>query len=406
MKHYNIALLGDGLFTWDGGVDYLSNIACILEYIDKNWNDVSINIYLVLPKEAFLFRKLRKLFDHGKFADRIEKTVDVFESVNKDVKIVFYKKPIKKIYDDKGKSLERKLKELKCDICFPILRAYYPKFSIPWIAYIPDLQEKYLPSLFPQSELDIRDSLRRAQVDNSRFFIATSQTVKNDIEKFYPSTDTVIYAEPFAPVAANEFIDTSNVDISSYNLPSCYFVISNQFWAHKSHDTAIKALKKLHDMGYSDVYLLITGKMDSDSRNDSYSNQIRNLVLELRLDNYVRFLGFIPKLDQIEIIKRSNALIQPSLFEGDPGGCSVYNANSLGVPAIMTDIPVNLEAKDDPLISIFKAKDFDSLAEAMVPYISVKNNVDCDWIRNNCEEKSKILADFYMDMINDVISKY
>ena len=406
MKDYNIALLGDGLYTWDGGVDYLSNIAGILEYVNKNWDDTNINIYLILPKEFFLFRIFRNIFKIGNHQERIDKTIDVFEAVNKSVKIVYYHKTIKKLYDDKGKNLEKKLRNIKADICFPVLRASYPNLKTPWIAYIPDLQEKYLTDLFPEKELIVRDKLRREQVNNSRFFVATSEAVKSDIEKFYPSKDTIIYAEPFAPVAVDEFIDTSMVDVDKYNLPECYFIISNQFWAHKSHETAIRALKLIVDEGNEDVYLLITGKMDSDPRNDSYSNQVRNLVNELGLNNRVRFLGFIPKLDQIEIIKRSNALIQPSLFEGDPGGCSVYNANSLCVPSIMTDIPVNLEAKDDPLITIYTSKDEYSLKNAMLKYINVKPNVSTELIKKNSEDKSKILAKFYMNMIEDVINKY
>ena len=36
-------------------------------------------------------------------------------------------------------------------------------------------------------------------------------------------------------------------------------------------------------------------------------------------------------------------MLQPTLFEGGPGGGAVYDAVSLGVPSIVSDIPVNRE---------------------------------------------------------------
>jgi glycosyltransferase involved in cell wall biosynthesis len=63
-------------------------------------------------------------------------------------------------------------------------------------------------------------------------------------------------------------------------------------------------------------------------------------------------------------MKHAHAVLQPTLFEGGPGGGSVYDAVSLGVPAIVSDIPVNLEI-DDPTVSFFRARDPQDLAEKM-----------------------------------------
>ena len=70
------------------------------------------------------------------------------------------------------------------------------------------------------------------------------------------------------------------------------------------------------------------------------------------------FFGLVPKEHQIEIMKRAIAVIQPSRFEGGPGGGSVYDATSLGVRSIVSDIPVNLELPiDGKFISKFKVGD-------------------------------------------------
>jgi hypothetical protein len=58
-------------------------------------------------------------------------------------------------------------------------------------------------------------------------------------------------------------------------------------------------------------------------------------------------------------------MVQPSLFEGGPGGGSVFDAISLGVPCIVSDVQVNLEL-NEPIVTFFKARDPASLAEEML----------------------------------------
>ena len=112
-------------------------------------------------------------------------------------------------------------------------------------------------------------------------------------------------------------------------------------------------------------------------------------------------------MDQIQMIKGAVALIQPSLFEGDPGGCSVYNANSLMVPSIMADIRVNNEVEDSELIRHFEAKNELDLANKMVDILArsglkkIGNEVDA----HNHANIEK-LCSFYISMIDEVIRNY
>jgi glycosyltransferase involved in cell wall biosynthesis len=58
------------------------------------------------------------------------------------------------------------------------------------------------------------------------------------------------------------------------------------------------------------------------------------------------------------------ALVQPTLFEGTPGGLAVADAVSLGVPVIASDIPVNREISEGE-VSYFKPGSVLDLAEKM-----------------------------------------
>ena len=73
-------------------------------------------------------------------------------------------------------------------------------------------------------------------------------------------------------------------------------------------------------------------------------------------------LGFIPKPDQIRLMREAVAVVQPTLFEGGPGGGSIYNAIALGRPVIVSDLPVNreIESSGD---SLFRPSRSRGLAE-------------------------------------------
>ena len=94
-----------------------------------------------------------------------------------------------------------------------------------------------------------------------------------------------------------------------------------------------------------------------DYRSPDYAGRLVARVQTLGIADACHFLGLIPKLDQIALMREAIAVIQPTLFEGGPGGGAVYAAIGLGQPVIVSDISVNREiaecideyfAPDDP----------------------------------------------------------
>jgi glycosyltransferase involved in cell wall biosynthesis len=58
------------------------------------------------------------------------------------------------------------------------------------------------------------------------------------------------------------------------------------------------------------------------------------------------------------------ALVQPTLFEGGPGGGSTYEAVALGQRVLLSDLPVNREI-DDGDVRFFPPGDHVSLSKLM-----------------------------------------
>ena len=360
-------MLGAGFIGWGGGIDFLKAYVAPLQRM----NDCEI--YVFIPQDSWLRRIAREVRYHlrtkvlhrpiGRYSPpyTTRELVDVFHSDR--VHVVVYN-----TYWNVLSDLKRALKEHDIDIVFPTILDLGRGFPIPWIPYLPDLQHKYYPEFFSDEEIEDRDVSFQQLLHSAKSVIVEAQAVKNDLQKFYDVGDTEIFVMPYTAVPEDGWFSLEDVDLDKYHLPEKYFLISNQFWLHKDHKTAFDALKLLHDEGYTDYHIVCTGKTD-DYRDSGYFQRLLEGLQKNKMENYVHFLGYIPKRDQIKILCRSQAALQPTLFEGNPGGGIAYNAISLGVPIILSDIPVNLELKS-PLAFFFRMKDPENLKDVMVKLVA------------------------------------
>jgi len=76
----------------------------------------------------------------------------------------------------------------------------------------------------------------------------------------------------------------------------------------------------------------------------------------------VHLLGLIPKFDQVQLMRRSIGIVQPSLFEG--WSTLVEDARLLGKSIILSDLPVHIE-QNPPHSAFFECKSPEHLAELM-----------------------------------------
>jgi len=103
--------------------------------------------------------------------------------------------------------------------------------------------------------------------------------------------------------------------LKKYELNENYFITPNQFWPHKNHMIILEAANKLIKEGFTNFNVTFTGKMTS-YRDQRYTDNLLKYITENKLEQNVKFLGFIPRQDQLNLMNYSIAIIQPSLFEG------------------------------------------------------------------------------------------
>jgi glycosyltransferase involved in cell wall biosynthesis len=368
----NIALLGSHLAGWTGGNDFLRLCAGGLW---QKRDSSSIRFSVLLP-EDYLLQSIRQRLSPLKQAARqltrlqwprlsyqpkirLRQVVDSVDSFGGEIRTVTYRDP-----RGSYQNLARVLTEHHFDVMFPV-QVYRDPFPIPWVGYIPDLQHKHHPEFFTAEDCALRDRHFVRLLSNARAIIVNSVDTKNDIEQAYPGHDCAIFNLPFAPILNPAWLSVNSKDVSArYGLPHRYFLISNQFWVHKSHGTAFEALAKLSPE-HADVALVCTGNT-SDFRHPQYFQSLKERIDALHLQNRIRILGLIPKSDQIQIMRGAVAVVQPTLFEGGPGGGSVYDAVATGTPVILSDIAINREVDDaGARIQFFEKENAEDLAEQM-----------------------------------------
>lgn len=371
-------------FNWAGGIDLLHGIVKGLLAEKK----VKKNIFMLIhdptikqPFNGILKDKVKTfvraslnpthffsiLFRKNFFLDKKEDfdpssyIVEIF--AEEEVSLIFYN-------EAHPQGRENALALIQADIILPVLFSRFPKDAkVPYIGYMFDFVYKHHSYLYTSKFCLETDIKYATTLLNSKSIVVNSKDVYKDIQLFFPYSETKVFVMPFAPYTNTKVYQKAleKADIkNNYRIEKKYFIISNQFWLHKSHEIAFKALAILHKiLGNEDVCLVCTGKMSDLSGTNERKDQLYKYAAELGLSKYIFFLGHITKVDQLALMLRSEGVLQPTSFEGGPGGGSVYMAVANGVPAIISDIPVNKEIEDEPLVTFFKLHDATDLATKM-----------------------------------------
>lgn len=360
-----IALVVDHFISWGGGIDFIYTIYQGLKH--KTENDKKIEIIIFAPIDLKLLKILRFLLGKKDKYD-LREFSKIF--IEEQIQIVRYLKPeVKRInIVDKGRSLKEALHKNNIDICFPLSDPDidFEKMDIPYIAYIFDFQHKKIERLFSKKEISSRNEEFGKVLYNAKNVMVNAREVRDDIKAFYPDSNAKIHVLPFSPIGD---IDWKNIEVD--NIFGNYFMISNQFWIHKDHITAFEAFERLYNQGHKNVKLVCTGKME-DYRDQNYISRLKEKIQTFNSKENIVLLGYIDKEKQIGIMKNAISVIQPTRCEGGPGGGSVYNALALGVPCIVSDIPVNKEIGNEYDVTYFKVGDKDDLANKMIELLNSK----------------------------------
>ena len=234
-------------------------------------------------------------------------------------------------------------------------------FPVPWIGWIPDFQHTRCPEYFSEREILFRNTRFQTLIDDATLTLVSSHDAKNDLLTSFQADPEKICVYSFSTLIEPEWLlpDPSEVT-KQLKLPEKYLMFPSQFWKHKNHlnlFTAIKQLKRQH----SDIALVLTGN-ENDFRHPKYAGQIKSELNSPELRDHVFWLGLLDRHEQIQVMRRAAAIIQPSYFEG--WSMLVEDCRALGKQIIVSDIPVHRE-QSPPDATFFNPADPQDLASVL-----------------------------------------
>ena len=285
------------------------------------------------------------------------------------------------------KILVRRMKN-KVDAIFPFPKDNYLN-NIPvekQIYWIPDFQDKQLPQFFTSEDIGKRDKRNNWVAYHSKKLVVSSKAVLRDLEEFYPNYKTNVSVVHFAVTHPKyDNLDISQLK-SQYQLPNDYFFAPNQFWAHKNQIIIIKAVLDLKQRGI-DVVVAFSGK-ENDPRNPEYFHSLKAVVEEYGLSENIRFLGFLDREVQLQLMNHSRSVIQPSLFEG--WSTVIEDAMAMNQTIIASDLDVNIEQLEEKGI-YFERNNHIMLGEQILKIMNQKTIINYNYNFKKSEFANSLL---------------
>lgn len=232
---------------------------------------------------------------------------------------------------------------------------------VPGAAWIPDFQHIHLPQFFSETECRDRDRSFAHKAAHARAVVFSSEDATADFARIYPGSAARARILRFHTLPETAWLEADAMAVQrKYRLPDRFLLCSNQFWAHKNHYRVFEAIGYLRLMGVP-VSLVCTGS-NKDYRHQAYFDKLMTMLPALGIESQVHVLGNIPRIEQIQLMRRALAVVQPSLFEG--WSTVVEDARALGKTMFLSDIGVHLEQAPEGAF-YFPRTDAEALAELL-----------------------------------------
>jgi glycosyltransferase involved in cell wall biosynthesis len=222
-----------------------------------------------------------------------------------------------------------------------------------------DLQHVHMPELFDRYSLSFREVTYRTFCDQAKMIAVASSFTQDDVIRHLGVPSDKVQLVPLAPIVGSYTIPTQAELIAirhKYNLPERFGLYPAQTWPHKNHIGLASALALLRDKYATRVSLVCCGQ-----QNDYYTS-IRQQITRLKLQDQIRFLGFIPTSDLRTLHAACRCIVVPTLFEGASG--PLWDGFEAGVPVACSNVTSLPDQAGDAAL-VFDPNDVEDMAAAI-----------------------------------------
>lgn len=250
------------------------------------------------------------------------------------------------------------------------------RLRTPVLSWIPDYQHLHFPEFFAPAEIQSRQVSCSNAAIRATLIVLSSQSaledckVANNGKEFLWQKGRVLSFVAQVPPQIYE-VDPGEI-CSKYYLPQKFFLLPNQFWKHKNHQTVVRALEIATEKN-PEIAIVCTGNTN-EYRDDLYFSQLLCQISVSGLREKMILLGLVPREDLFLLMRQSVAVLQPSLFEG--WNTAIEEGKSIGKALLVSDIGVHREQGQQG-IDYFSSVDAEMLADSLLT-IFKKNSAGPD----------------------------
>lgn len=179
-----------------------------------------------------------------------------------------------------------------------------------------------------------RFTLKKAAL-KSRFIFTVSAYTKRDLLNQYPGLSlaaktTVVHAGVQDIFLHSVPPDTILATQQKYNIHAPYLMMTGALEPRKNVLGALQAYHLLSAKNQATYRLLVCGKKGA------HSDRIKAFVHQLKLEERVTFLEYLPEQDLVALMQGAHLFLFPSFYEGF--GLPVLEAMQCGVPVVASRV--------------------------------------------------------------------
>ncbi|HYV03825.1 MAG TPA: glycosyltransferase [Blastocatellia bacterium] len=243
---------------------------------------------------------------------------------------------------------------------FPVLPCELP--GIPYVFWLPDFQYLHMPELFGDKLCRWYEEHYTENVSLANLTVLSSRHASRDFERVFPDRVSTARIVNFCSIPDATWWRLDPLAVAAAKgLDGPFFLVSNQFSHHKNHGVVFEAMRILKDRGL-DVRLVCTGSTYG-FRGDDYFGGLSAFIDKHDLKSAILIVGMLPRDEQVALMRRSIAMLQPSRFEG--WSTVVEDAKTLGKTLLVSGIEVHREQLGPDYDLYLDADDPEAWADAM-----------------------------------------
>jgi glycosyltransferase involved in cell wall biosynthesis len=258
--------------------------------------------------------------------------------------------------------IEQALRRRPVDVLFPSFGVFPRRQAargptrLPWVT---DLQHLHLPAYFGRLEAWRRTAHFASLARHAGTIVVSSEDARRHFEQRFPRAAGKTRVLHFRTVVTAHWLDGDIEEVCArHGVTPGFLLVPNQFWAHKGHATAFKALNHLGPVAPE---LVCTGSTEDYRRPTYFADLLAGLERSGQRDR-VKILGVVPRADYVQLLRAASVVVQPSHFEG--WSSVVEDARALGKRLVLSDLGVHREQRP-PGAHLFRSGDEAALAVAI-----------------------------------------